>query len=86
MTKPINFKEALVVPQPSGAKYSGSVSEVVPLPVWTDGEQTVSCWKLSLRERFLALVFGRVWVSMLCGGGTQPPVSIVVHPTYFAGE
>lgn len=84
MASPADFRESLVALQPSGQKYSES--EVTPLPVWTDGELSVSCWKLSLRERLLALLFGRAWISMLVGGDTQPPVALAIHPTFFAGE
>jgi hypothetical protein len=46
---------------------------VSALPVWTDGHQVVSCWKMSIRERISALIFGRVWLAVL-SGKTSPPV------------
>src|SRR3970040_488295 len=57
---------------PSSHSYSERVGGVVPLAVWSDGEQCVSCWRLSLRERLSALVFGRVWVALLSGWTTAP--------------
>ena len=51
----------------------GQEGEVLPLPVYTDGQQCISCWRLSWRERLSALVFGRVWLSVM-SGVTQPPV------------
>jgi hypothetical protein len=52
---------------------AGQEEEIEPLPVYMDGEQCISCWQMSWRERLSALFFGRVWLSVL-GGRTQPPV------------
>ena len=52
---------------------TGKEDEVLPLPVYTDGEQCISCWQMSWRERLSALFFGRVWISVL-SGRTQPPI------------
>jgi len=57
------------------------VEGIDPLPVWTDGEQCVSCWRMSLRERLAALLFGRVWLTVL-SGSTQPAVCIVAARAY----
>jgi hypothetical protein len=51
----------------------GQEDEVSPLPVYTDGKQCISCWRMNWRERLAALFFGRVWLSVL-SGHTQPPV------------
>ena len=71
--KPINFKHSNKTLQPSGAVYSENVAGVEPLHIFTDGEQCVSCWRMTWRERFSALIFGRVWVAALTGH-TQPPI------------
>jgi hypothetical protein len=52
---------------------AGKEDEISSLPIYTDGEQCISCWRLTWRERLAALIFGRVWLSVL-GGSTQPPV------------
>ena len=70
---PASFKFSNKTLQPSGKEYSANVDGVKPLPIWTDGEQCVSCWRLTWRERLSALVFGRVWVAVLTGE-TQPPL------------
>lgn len=54
--KPIEFPEATKQLQPSGKEYSENVIAVKPLPIWTDGEQCVSKWRLSWLER-LAMLF-----------------------------
>lgn len=52
------------------------------LPVYNDGQQSVSCWRLSWRERLTALWHGRVWLQVY-SGRTQPPVSLTVAKTIF---
>ena len=79
--KPIPFKYSNRTLQPSNAQYSDNVAGVDPLPVWTDGEQCVSCWKMSFVERLSALLFGRVWLALL-SGQTQPPALIQVSREY----
>ncbi len=44
------------------------------LRIQADGNQTLSAWQMSWRERLSALVFGRVWLCVLGNVGTQPPV------------
>lgn len=79
MADPIRFPEQnkVLAPPPETKDY-----EIAPLPIWTDGEQCVSCWKLSWRERLHALITGRVWCAVL-SGRTQPPVSIASRAKYF---
>lgn len=79
--KPIEFKHANRVLLPPSKEYSGNVTDVDPLPVWTDDEQCVSCWRMSFRERLSALVFGRVWLALL-SGETQPPANISATREY----
>ncbi len=54
--------------------------ECGPLPVYNDGEQSISCWQMTWRERLAALVFGRVWLGVLFGK-TQPPVWLMCRRT-----
>lgn len=79
--QPIAFSYQNRVLQPSGKKYSANVTGVEPLPIWTDGEQCVSCWRMSWRERLSALLFGRAWLALL-SGETQPPAWIRVSREY----
>ena len=71
MTTPIRHK---FVNKELKAPY-GKEDEIPPLPIYSDGEQCVSCWQMTWRERLSALFFGRVWLSVL-NGHTQPPVWI----------
>ena len=63
--------------------------ECKALWIYTDGQQCISCWKLSWQQRIAALVHGRVWLSVL-SGYTQPPVWMDCSKTVFeatqAGE
>ena len=80
--KPEAFKHSNNTLQPSGLTYSKNVIGVEPLQIWTDGEQCVSCWRMSWRERLNALFFGRVWIASL-SGKTQPPIYAEVAKEYF---
>ena len=77
--KPIKFKEqTTVLSKPAGM----TDEECMPLPVFSDGEQCISCWELSFIERLKVLFFGRVWLG-LYSGKTQPPVWLNVNKTVF---
>jgi hypothetical protein len=70
---PVKFPQAnrvLVGPPGSG---------IGDLPSFNNGNQTISCWRMSWRERLVALVTGKVWMSVW-SGATQPPVSLQVDP------
>jgi hypothetical protein len=62
------------------AKY-GTEDDVVDLPVHRDGQQIISCWRLSWRERVQLLVTGRVWL-LVFSGSTHPPVSVVANAPF----
>jgi hypothetical protein len=80
--KPVSFKYAdRVLNPPADNEYSENVEGVDPLPIWSDGEQCVSCWKMSWRERLSVLIFGRVWLAVL-SGRTQPPVYVQASKDY----
>lgn len=59
-----------------------NMPECGELPVWTNGEQCVSCWRPTWRERLSVLLFGRVWVAIWFGE-TQPPVAVTGCRKYF---
>jgi len=80
--KAVNFEAAtktLVVRE--DARLSTHIVAIDPLRVWTDGEQCVSCWKMSLRERLHVLFRGYIWVAIL-SGSTQPPVALEARREY----
>jgi hypothetical protein len=77
--KPINFPEAnKILAKPPGM----TDEECGPLPVFNDGQQSISLWKMTWRERFFALFFGRVWLFVVFGQ-TQPPVALEVKKNIF---
>lgn len=72
--KPIEFSEAnVLLKKPS----TMTDAECGSLHVYTDGENCISCWKLGWKERVSALLFGKVWLCVLSGSRTQPPVYLV---------
>lgn len=70
---PIEFTEqtAILHANPNQLEIDGL--EVGTLPIFTDGNQVISCWGLSLWERLQVLWHGKVWLGVH-SGHTQPPV------------
>lgn len=65
--KPIDFFQSNVTLTGKG--------EIRDLPAYSDGKYIVSCWKMNLKERLNALLFGRTWL-IVKSSTTQPPVKI----------
>jgi hypothetical protein len=55
------------------------------LPIWTDGSECISKWKMSFREKMHCLFCGFVWVRII-SGNTQPPILIEAHNEMFKEE
>ena len=70
--KPSNFDEANVVLEKPEV---WTDEQCGPLPIFRDDGQCISLWRMSLRERLSALIFGKVWV-WVYSGVTQPPISL----------
>lgn len=70
--KPIDFSQSTkVLQRPS----TMTEKECASLHVWSDGNQCVSCWKPTFKERLNILFGGKVWLGVL-SGKTQPPVFV----------
>lgn len=65
--KPIAFDGHNIV-------YAKDHPEYLPLPAFTDGTTTVSCWALTWRERFTLLVRGKLWFSQMNFGKALQPI------------
>lgn len=78
---PIGFPESTHSLTPNSQGHGDH--DVRNLPVWTDGEQCVSCWKMSARERLSALIFGKVWLASL-SGRTQHPAALMATRRFFS--
>lgn len=74
--KPIKFKEANAMLEGSGCG---------DLPVFRDGTQVISCWKMSFGERIRALFSGLIWMGIR-HESTQPPAWLKVERTAFKKE
>ena len=77
--EPIEFKHSNITLNPPPKNDSGI--EIIAIRAWTDGSECVSCWRMSWRERFAALIFGKVWLSLL-SGRTMPPAYVVACNEY----
>ena len=71
MAEPIKFPEANFTWR-GWAEDENQVA-VGDLPCYRDSEVTVSCWRLSWRERLYTFFRGRVWVHVY---SQQPPMSV----------
>ena len=77
--KPVKFPQATTeLKKP----VSMSEEECAPLWVFQDGQQCISCWRLSFWERVKFLLHGRIWLGIL-SGQTQPPVWLSAEKTVF---
>ena len=77
--KPSRFKESnKVLSKPS----SMAKKECGSLPVFSDGKECISKWKMSWAERIHCLFRGYVWVRIR-SGYTQPPIVITARGTEF---
>jgi len=71
---PIEFPEHTIVLAKDQPEYQ-------PLPVFNDGQQMISCWKLTLRERLTLLFTGKLWLRQLTfGGPLQPQLPQTEYP------
>lgn len=77
--QPINFPQAI---KKLGPPIGMTKEECGDLPVFTDGNQCISLWKMNWRERVSALFFGKVWV-YVWSGQTQPPISLLATNEIF---
>ena len=73
--KPIDFPE-------SNKVWAEDQPEYMPLPAYTDDEVTVSCWRLSWKERIVALFRGRFWLRQLNFGQALQPQSVSVFSPF----
>lgn len=45
--------------------------------------QVLTCWRMNLRERLRALLWGKVWISVKPGTHAQPPMWAQVRKSVF---
>lgn len=82
---PIKFKESnkvLTAPKNWNEEEHGKCGD---LHVYNDGQQSISLWQLTWKERFQILFHGKIWLGIL-SGGSQPPVWMDTQKTVFNNE
>ena len=77
--KPIKFEEVNAELQKPP---NMTDEECQPLPVFRDGEECISCWQPTWKERLSILIYGKVWLGVLFGK-SQPPVRLKGSKTFF---
>jgi hypothetical protein len=80
--KPLEFEQQSVIlnkPDDMTDEECGS------LPIYSDGQQCISLWRMSWRERISSLFFGRVWL-WVHSGKTQPAVGLSATRDVFEKE
>lgn len=77
----IEFTQATkILPPPPGH------TEIAPLQVHVDKGTVTSCWRMSWRERWSALIYGRVWCRLQTGGAPPPPIALNARRTIFGKQ
>ncbi|WP_234734784.1 hypothetical protein [Tellurirhabdus bombi] len=73
---PVDFPEAnYTLGAPQG------MDNCLPLPVFRDGTNCVSCWQLTDEEVELLLVTRRIYIGVV-SGKTQPPIFATTIPPF----
>lgn len=57
--KPIPFKQQTIELQANPNQLEINGQSVGSLPIFTDGSQCISCWKMTFIERLKALFYGK---------------------------
>lgn len=71
---PIEFPEQTIV-------WAKNQPPYLPLPAYTNEQETISCWQLTFIERLRVLLSGRLWLrQMNFGAPLQPQAPCVDNP------
>jgi hypothetical protein len=80
---PIEFPEQTMV-------WAKDQPPYLPLPAYTGDTETITCWKLTWRERLMVLWRGRLWLRQMNFGERlqpqQPTVESPFQPVVLAGR
>ncbi len=75
---PIEFDEQNgVLTKPDGM----TDEQCCPLPCFRNGERVISRWQMTWKERFVALVTGKVWASVW-SGHSSPPIALMIDTPF----
>lgn len=80
--KPIRFKEANKCLKPPANWNEKEFGPCGDLWTYSDGNQTISLWKLSWKEKLQVLFNGTIWLGV-AAGHSQPPVWLDSQKTVF---
>ena len=66
--------------------YAKDQEEYLPLPAFANDEESISCWRLTLKERISILVFGRLWIRQMNFGKQLQPIRPQTEFPFAKGE
>ncbi|GAB3272738.1 hypothetical protein GCM10027347_44560 [Larkinella harenae] len=78
--RPVEFPEQNGVLGPP-QQWPDDQPEVVPLPVFRDGWNVISCWELTDDEIEVMRVTKRIYIGVV-GGPSQPPIFATALPPF----
>lgn len=73
--KPVEFPQQTVV-------WAKDQPEYLPLPAFTNETETISCWRLTWRERFTVLWNGILWLRQSNFGRPLQPQLITIESPF----
>ncbi len=76
---PVKFPEA-------EATYGKNSAPYVPIHVFVDDEEVISCWRLSWWERAVLLCTGRLWLRQYTRGTRMRPQYPQVEVPFIRGK
>ena len=76
--KPVVFKEA-------NTTWAKNQPEYRPLPAFTNEMETISCWKMTWRERLRLLFQGHIWLRQTNQGNPLQPQLLQLDYPFIIG-
>lgn len=83
--QPIAFPTQTIELQPNPNQLEIDGQKVGALPIFTDGDQCVSKWRLTFGERLKVFWYGHIWLG-IHSGRTQPPVWLSADKEKFSNN
>ena len=77
--QPVEFPEQTMV-------WAKDQPPYLPLPAYTNSEETISCWALTWRERLTVLWRGRLWLRQMNFGQALQPQSPCIESPFIAAR
>lgn len=73
--KPVEFPEQTIV-------WAKNQPPYLPLPAYTNADETITCWSLTWRERLVVLWSGRLWLRQMNFSQALQPQKLSVESPF----